>query len=420
MRGLGLSGLKSPRIDLREITRKQGATSTSDRSIDFASDAIRIGVPHQLIVHNIFDNIVNCAKTTKQLNYRWQTGTDDYILEKHPEGPRSVPKISVRAHVFLFEIEDGAFEWKLGTIYRTGLLEQKQRLAREEAFRIKCRRLQKDAARRQGTGNTVTDQSGRGRSEFKEDWTIGDRTQSPTPLSRQQSPARPNDIFDAMRYDPDASVGLTGATNTSIRDARERLDMHNAQSWKKRIDGMLQGQTAAIQDLRSLLWGAFEAQGDETRHNENILQMPRRPALMSVLMSDLHMGIDKPSFPMEQLPGFMYRVGKGLPKDTEFTMLIPLNVRIDMGETRMSLRDYPLPLLHIPSLRPGQSPRLPSWSLRTDFVIGEEFSDYKSSRDLAIKVIPAEKMGKERSTWWVRSGRTANRCASKNVLRYLR
>ena len=137
--------LKGPRVDLRQVTRKHGPTSTTDRSIDFASDAIRIGVPHQLVVHNIFDNIINCQKTIKQLTNRFSTGTDEYILEKKPEGPKKVPKISIRTHILLFEIEDGAFEWKLGTIYRTGLLEQKQRLAREEAYRIKCRRLQRDA-----------------------------------------------------------------------------------------------------------------------------------------------------------------------------------------------------------------------------------------------------------------------------------
>ena len=217
--------------------------------------------------------------------------------------------------------------------------------------------------RRHASGaGTATTETGRGRSEFRDDFTFGDRTQSPTPLSRQQSPAKGNDDVHsgAIRYDPDATPGITSATNTTLRDARERLDLHNAQSWKRRIDQMLQSQSTAVQDLRGLLWGAFDSKHEEARHNENILQMPRRPALSSILMNDLHLIIDKPSFPIQDLPDFMYRVGKGLPKDTQFGLCIPLNVRVDIGETRMSLRDYPLPLLHIPGLRPGQSPRLPA------------------------------------------------------------
>jgi hypothetical protein len=60
---------------------------------------------------------------------------------------------------------------------------------------------------------------------------------------------------------------------------------------------------------------------------------------------------------------------------------------MDMGETRITLRDYPLDLLHVPAIRSGQSPRLPSWSIRSDFVIAEEFRDEQSSRHIKVDVI---------------------------------
>ncbi|EHL02627.1 putative UPF0648 protein C3H5.09c [Glarea lozoyensis 74030] len=59
-----------------------------------------------------------------------------------------------------------------------------------------------------------------------------------------------------------------------------------------------------------------------------------------------------------------------------------------MGEARVSLRDYPLPLLHVPAIKPGQSARLPAWSLKTDFVIAEEFRGSESTRHVQVDVVP--------------------------------
>ena len=79
-----------------------------------------------------------------------------------------------------------------------------------------------------------------------------------------------------------------------------------------------------------------------------------------------------------------------MPKDTQYSLLIPLHVQIDMGEARMTLRDYPLPILHIPAIRPGQSPRLPSWSLKTDFVIAEEYRGETSTKRVNVQIVPPE------------------------------
>lgn len=113
---------------------------------------------------------------------------------------------------------------------------------------------------------------------------------------------------------------------------------------------------------------------------------------MQILMSDLYVIVDKPLFPLNSLPDFMHDVGKGLPKDTKFGLLIPMHLSLEMGETRMALRDYPLPLVHIPAIQRPRTPRIPSWSLKTNLVIAEEFRDFESTRDLKIMVIPPEKM----------------------------
>ncbi|KAK3044220.1 hypothetical protein LTS18_001858, partial [Coniosporium uncinatum] len=140
--------LKTLKVDYRRSRRKHGKEVIEDKSVDLVADAVRIGIPHQLVLHNIFDNITNVVKVSQQLHHRFKTGTDDYILAKKPEGPKNVPKVSIRTQAFLFEIEDGSFDWKLGVIFRAGLLEQKQRLAREEAWRIKKKRLEEQGKMR--------------------------------------------------------------------------------------------------------------------------------------------------------------------------------------------------------------------------------------------------------------------------------
>lgn len=379
-----LVSIKNLRLDLRELRRKQGSQVVTEKSFDVSSDAIRIGIPHQLIVHKIFDNIINTVKTVQQLHHRFKTRSDEYILAKHPEGPKQVPRVTIRTHVLLFELEDGAFEWKLGVIFRAGLIEQKQRLAREEAFRLKCRSMHADESR------SSTNLRGK--------WTPNDhrdRSMSPPKTPENAGPHdRPKSYATGkkhMRYDRDGACNFSGPTSTSIGEAWEKLQTYNAQSWRKRVDRAMKTQTGAVAEMRRLAWG-MDGEQDESLHEEIILQIPMRPALASLLVSDVNWVIDKPTFPLSQLPDFMHKVGKGLPKDTKFSLLVPLSAHFEMGEARLSLRDYPLPLLHIPAIKPGQSSRLPSWSLKADFVIGEEFRNFESTRDLQIEVIPAEKL----------------------------
>ncbi|KAI9816735.1 MAG: hypothetical protein M1826_001733 [Phylliscum demangeonii] len=164
----------------------------------------------------------------------------------------------------------------------------------------------------------------------------------------------------------------------------------NAQSWKKRIDWAFDFQQGRIKEIRGMFWEADELP-DGTRETERVLEYPNRPALMAAMISDFRLRIDKPSFPLAEYPEFLHRIGKGMPYNMTYSLLVPMNVHMEMGESRITLRDYPLPLLHIPPIRPNQSPRTPSWSVKTDFVIAEESRDQESTRHVKVVVVPPEK-----------------------------
>lgn len=381
--------MNNVRVDMRESKKKKhGRTVTDEKSVDVSTDFIRLAVPHHLTMFRIFDNFVNTLKSTQQLHHRFMTKTNEYILDKPPEGPKEVPRVSLRSKALLFELEDGPFEWKLGTIYRLGLIEQKQRLAREEAFRIKVKRLE-DLNQRRGSSKYRT-QSNQPHDHYKTRSSRvseeGHRSKSTDGRSRRRSSSRGR-RGRKMRYNPEGVCSLTDSAKVSAKDAWYKLQQHNARSWKRRIDSSMRFQNAAIKEIRNLFSGADEPP-DEVDDGEAILGIPNRPGLMSTLISDLHLVIDKPSFPITEYSKFLHRIGKGMPFDTQYSLLIPMSISLDMGEARVTLRDYPLDLLHIPAIRPGQSPRLPSWSLRTDFVIAEEYRDSQSARHVKVDIVP--------------------------------
>ncbi|KAJ4260631.1 Protein SABRE [Fusarium torreyae] len=381
-----LISIKSGRLDFRESRRKTAYGSVVDeKMVDIVTEAVRIAVPHEVIFSQVTDNFINVIKAVQQLHHRFKTGTNEYILEKKPEGPKSVPKVSVRTRNFLFELEDGGFEWKLGMIYRTGLVEQTQRIARENAFKVKLKRVREEEIRR-GTGKFRSRSTfPRGRPEMGD--TQSTRSRSVDAFDGRDG--RPNSQHGRVpRYNPNTdSLRVNGVSKVTEHYARNHLDMFNAQSWKKRIDRAYELSQNSMKEARGQFWGANQIPED-IEDSENLLEVPPRPALMSTVISDLHFTIDKPTFPMKDLPDFLHKIGKGMPKDMQYSLLVPMHIGIAMGEAKVTLRDYPLPLLHIPPMKYGQSAKIQAVSLKTNFVIAEEFRGVESTRRVRVNVVP--------------------------------
>ncbi|CUM65187.1 uncharacterized protein PRCAT00002815001 [Priceomyces carsonii] len=92
--------------------------------------------------------------------------------------------------------------------------------------------------------------------------------------------------------------------------------------------------------------------GNETkvpkRLNSGVLSYMSQPPLFSVLMNNVNLDVSCPEFPLQELPNFLNRMGQGVPVDTRYSLMIPTFVSLKLNELRIHLRDYPLPLLHIP------------------------------------------------------------------------
>lgn len=376
--------INNGRIDYRESRRKSNGIIQEERMFDIVSDTIRVAVPHEMIIYKISDNFANTFKAVQQLHHRFKTGTNEYILEKGPEGPKHVPKVSIRTHTLLFELEDGAFEWKLGVIYRAGKVELMQRQAREEAFRVKLKKMHEAGSRKDSAKLRTRSAAPAGSHTMGATSRV--RSRSSDGLRRTASDNDPRGR--RPRYDPESGyLGISAEARISTAEARQNLDIHHSRSWKQRIDRQYLLAKNDMKDSRSLFWGQDEIP-DDLDDSERILEVPHRPALMSGLINDLHFIIDKPSFPMKDLPEFLHKVGKGMPKDMKYALLIPMNVQVNMGEVKISLRDYPLPFVHVPPNRSNQSSRLPALAMKTDFVIAEEFRGQQSQRKIRVQIVP--------------------------------
>ncbi|KAJ5457960.1 FMP27domain of unknown function DUF2405 [Penicillium sp. IBT 31633x] len=379
-----IGSMNNVRLDFRTMKMKHGNSLVEEKSIDLWTDFIRIGVPHHMVMHRIFDNLINTSKAFKQLHHRFKHGCREFESKREPEDPKKVPRISLRSKALLFELEDDGFEWKLGCIYRVGLTEQAQRLAREDAFDLKSHKVKESEQRRAASRLRAKSSHRTLRSER----TSQDTRRSRSADERGRPSTQERGRGQKYRYDTEGATCLSSEQKISTDVAWARLQQYNAQVWKEKIDAALKFQGTSIKEVRNLFSGADEAPAD-VKETETILAIPNRPGLMSALISDVNLVIDKPSFAVEELPAYLNRIGKGMPMSMQYGLLVPMSFNLEMGEARVNLRDYPLDLLHIPALRPGQSPRLPSWSLRTNFVIAEEWRDHESARQVEVELVPA-------------------------------
>ncbi|KAF3932880.1 hypothetical protein ABW19_dt0202976 [Dactylella cylindrospora] len=377
---------KHLRADMRQGRYESQKVFSKRNSLDLTMEAIRIAVPHQLVLYRVTDNVINAVKASQQLFHRFKSGTNEYILEKKAEEAKVIPRISIKAKALQFELEDDPFESKLAMIYRIGLSEQKNRLAREEAFDAKVAKVIESKNRRHSAKTIPT--AGNGAQTPETASILNAKNEDGTEDDSQQTDSRGRPTRK-MRYNLEHAQGPTCESKVSIDAAWRKLQEHNSQVWIRKMKMSVPKTRSRIQAMRRKFMGEDDLPAD-VEETERILEVPARPALAIASIVDFDLTLDKPSFPLSELPKFLYKVGKGLPEDTKFSLLVPMHIKLNMGEARINLRDYPLPLLHIPQMKSVQSPKIPAWSLETDFVIAEELRDKNSLLHVRVDIVPPE------------------------------
>lgn len=190
-----------------------------------------------------------------------------------------------------------------------------------------------------------------------------------------------------IRYTMTQNKPPTDKYSVSIEEARQKLNENISRSWVKSFNEALECQKSAVQKNIEELWGTDEIDED-TAKNERIVEYSEDPNLFLSIFKNLDLLIRSPSFNNTQLREFLHGIGKGLPLDTRFSLLVPMYVELNLSEWRTQLRDYPLPLIHFPEMNSSQAPS-PSVKIRGEFVIAEElWPEEASIRRIRLPLVP--------------------------------
>lgn len=195
--------------------------------------------------------------------------------------------------------------------------------------------------------------------------------------------------------------------NVDFSEEREKLLEHHSHAWILRMQHALIFRQKTMNNMRQQKWGR-DIVSNGIGLEERVLEVSNRPPLFSMNFSSVDLVVDKPSFPLEEISQYIHRVGRGMPLDMKYSLLIPVSLNWKMDEARIQVRDYPLPLLHIPPLHSSQKSQAKAWEFATDLVIAEEFPEEEAIRHIDVCVIPPDTGRKGSPAFNVEVQRTAS------------
>ncbi|PPQ99072.1 hypothetical protein CVT24_003632 [Panaeolus cyanescens] len=293
--------------------------------ISVDGDSGRFRIPCGFILSKLVHDASVVAKAARHIVHMAAAGCYFDMPSPTPEGPKSVPHLTIRLGYLCLEAQDDPFESKLGLIWRAGEDAVKSRLEREDAFAAKVSTI---LAAESITSPTLQGQEGETHYQFSPQHTV------------------------------------------SIEEARRRMDDVHFLDWNLRLQHSEEHRWEKESAVLRRLNGSYEAESSVPLPSfMKIPPVTSDPPLLRVMFEGLCLTISPPSFEPEKLPDVMYDLGNGLPRDTQFSLLVPMHVHFTLSSLKITLRDYPLPLVHIP---PREDRSQIAWTFDTDIIIAEE------------------------------------------------
>lgn len=345
-------------------------TKDKKLQVDINGDAGLIRIPYGYAVNPIIDNTSVAFKATKQLVYQFLQDKDDSIIAPHAEDPKLVPDINFNLRVLTLEAEDDPFETKLNLIWRAGLAENMAREEREVAFAAKA--------------ETISAMERRNSSASFRSFGSDDSLTS-SGASFDSDPEDGSSSISSERKRPPS----TRRQHVTYDEARMALDAFNSSSWVRRYTNAQAEQTRRGENVLKNIYGRFSVSRSFDDLPVKTLPIGKAAPLFRSTMYRVGLQVQQAHFPVENLGDFVHEKGAGMPKDTPFSLVIPLHVKWEMEEWRITLRDYPMPMLHVPPTHRHETDARKAWCLEGDIVIGEQLGGPESIRHVPAVVVPA-------------------------------
>lgn len=264
-----------------------------NKSLVLKSKTMSVHTEYHFKIYLITDNIVTLYKSFKQIRCAF-ADTSRYVrVFPKEQKPIALPNIQVLSERFLIEIEEDPFEQELGLIFKVGVLAQRERLRKLEEFdrQVQLRNSSENIS--QNSLLSTLDEGGR---------MIG------------------NTLFEVTAYN--------------------KLMEHFSTSWitrYKKAKYVFQGMPGKVQVYEKLGLKYLSYSKEQT------------PTVANLVIENMHLRFGIPSFPINLYNDFLYEYGKGIPKDTTYTLLILMGITFKTELWELKLRDYPLPVLSFPN-----------------------------------------------------------------------
>ncbi|CAO3623552.1 unnamed protein product [Cunninghamella echinulata] len=337
------------------------------KTIDTSISKLFIRIPYQYQFSNIVDNVINLLKGIREL--------DQLVLNHHQNQhpyftyfgpvPRNtlivLPTIKLQSDQVIICLDDDPLEAKLRKIFSVGQAENVHRLVLEEEFEKEEKRFEKEKA------------------------------------------------SSIIHYE------MNHPKRVPIDTARQRLNELHSSSWIKTINQCKQAEYDHYDRLRQcdyryrcLAERLDEAYDDsDTGFNGDnyadmfrisILPFSLQAPLSQLTLKDSSLTITQDTFSMDDKTVllFIHNMGNHVPMNSIFSFLIPFQFYWQAGETIIKIRDYPLPLLSIPSSSPDDHEqdqhknlliKSPSWSLSGKYVIADDIGVKEGSRQIPLNIV---------------------------------
>jgi len=328
----------------------RSAAPDETKSFAVNAEAFRVQIPVGYQLSRLVLNISVTVKSLKLLMRDLDGRAFDTILKPGAEQPKRIPTVLINISRITFEAEDNPIETKMNLIWRAGVQEQKKRNELEDSFETKIRILEEIYAAR------IT----------------GVEPVMPTAVSR-----------------------LTGEAMRTPTTAREKLDEHKNHLWKKRIRVSKQEQQRQEEDnLRHL----DEAGLSLGTLPIKLVERPPTAPLFRLALHTVEFCISDLGWTRNEVIKYMSEVSAPFSEGVEFSLMVPICLKWSFNGGTASLRDYPLPLVRIPSATSGDKP---SWQVDTPYIIAQEVSDDDSLVFVPVQVIPSGCGAKDASPFTV-------------------
>ncbi|CAO1631545.1 unnamed protein product [Jaminaea pallidilutea] len=336
--------------------------------ITIRGDGMSFRIPFGYVVHSVIDNASVAFKATKQLVHQMLTGMTDSVITPVAEDPKLLPRITLTLRILTIEAQDDPIETRLNLIWRAGGDENSARLQREEAFDTKVGKM--------------TDSQ----NETSDDMQSAAQAKEANDVVSESQRA----LTDTIGPDEIGAATAQNEQEIATKAARERLHRYNATSWIRRHANAKAEQGKREDAVLRRIFGRHSGVRQAVELPVKMARPTRAAPLFRSSMTQLKVDLGPPDFPMPDLRDWIHKQGRGTPRDLPYSLLVPFNLDCQLAEWRMELRDYPLPLLHIPPTHQDQVASLPAFRLKGDFCIAEHLSEGQQSiRHVPAIIVPA-------------------------------